>query len=40
MNDPDKMQNLVYDWVDFSKLSKFKKIWGKSGDFAPNLAQN
>ena len=36
------MQNLVYEWVNFSKLSqnwlKFKKILEKLGDFAQNLA--
>ena len=44
---PYKMQNLVYEWVDFFKSSlnlsqnwlKFKKILEKSGDFAQNLAK-
>ena len=31
------MQNLVYEWVDFSKLAK---ILEKLGDFTQNLAQN
>ena len=35
------MQNLVYEWVDFSK---FSLIWAKSleksGDFALNVTQN
>ena len=45
---PYKMQNLVYEWIDFSKFSqsfsrnwlKFKKILEKLGDFAQNLVQN
>ena len=41
---PYKMENLIYEWVDFSKFAqnwlKFKKIFEKSGDFAQNLAQN
>ena len=45
---PYKMQNLVYEWVDFSKFSKIGAKIGsnlrtylkKSGDFAQNLAQN
>ena len=43
-----KMQNLVYEWVDFSKFGqilsqnwlKFKKILEKIGNFVQNLAQN
>ena len=43
---PYIMQNLVYEWVDFSK---FSLIWAKSleklgdfprGDFALNVTQN
>ena len=45
---PYKMQILVYEWVDFSKFSrylsqnwlKFKKIWEKIGNFVQNLVQN
>ena len=45
---PYKVQNLVYERVDFSEFSqilsqnwlKFKKILEKLGDFAQNLAQN
>ena len=45
---PYKTQNLVYEWVDFSKFSqiwahanwlKFKKILEKAGDFDQNSAQ-
>ena len=42
------MQNLVHEWVDFSKIFpnlsqnglKFKKILEKWGGFAQNLVQN
>ena len=42
------MQNLVYEWVNFSKFGqnlsqnwlKFKKILEKIGYFVQNLAQN
>ena len=41
---PYKMQNLVYEWVDFSKFSqnwlKFLKILEKSGDFVQNFSKN
>ena len=41
---PYKMQNLVYEWVDFSKFGqiwlKFKKILEKIGNFVQNLVQN
>ena len=45
---PYKMQNLVYEWANFSKFSQiwakigltFKKILEKLGDFAQNLAPN
>ena len=48
MNDPHKVQNVVYEWGNFSifflnlnkNWLKFKKIWEKSGDFAQNLVQN
>ena len=47
MNDPlscYEMQNLVYEWVNFSKFGqnwlKFKKILEKIGNFVQNLAQN
>ena len=41
---PYKMQNLLYEWVDFSKFCqnwlKFKKILEKICNFVQNLAQN
>ena len=49
MNDPlYKMQNLVDEWVDFSKFaqirakigSNLRKFWKKISYFVQNLAQN
>ena len=41
---PYKTQNLVYEWVDFSKfepkLAQLFTKMEKSGDFAQNLFQN
>ena len=37
---PYKMQNLLYEWVDFSPNLRFSKILEKLGDFAQNLDQN